>query len=287
MMKKINFIVVCSLFIMMMTGMICTSCGNSENAGKEPENSSVESSEMTDTHLPADVETTESEITQTEVAESKKETKGAESTASGKTVSESDNTPVSMSDALFIGDSRTVGIMEYAGLNEATFFCDTGMSVFNVQKKRISVPSIGKVTLEELLTNKKYGKIYIMLGINELGYEFNSIVDKYNEFIEFVKKTQPDAAVFLQANLHVSKKRSDSDKVINNTAIDKLNVELSKIADRKNIFYLDANVLFDDANGNLDAGKTQDQAHLLGKYYAEWGDWIRSESANYSTLNNN
>ena len=62
---------------------------------------------------------------------------------------------------------------------------------------------------------------------------------------------------------------------------------MSKIADNKKIFYLDANVLFDDANGNLDAGKTQDQAHLLGKYYAEWGDWIRSESANYSTVNNN
>ena len=270
MMKKINFIAVFSLLFVMMTGMIFTSCGNSENAGKESENSSVESSGITDTHLSTDVETSESE-----------------SATYGKPDSEANKAPASMEDALFIGDSRTVGIMEYAGLNEATFFCDTGMSVFNVRKKRISVPSIGKVTLDELLADKKYGKIYIMLGINELGYEFNSIVDKYSELIDFVKNTQPDAAVFLQANLHVSKKRSDSDKVINNAAINKLNTELSKIADNKKIFYLDANVLFDDANGNLDAGKTQDQAHLLGKYYAEWGDWIRSESANYSTVNNN
>lgn len=269
MMKKINFIAVFSLLFVMMTGMIFTSCGNSENAGKEPE------------------------TIQTEESDSKEETKNiestesAESTASGKLDSEANKAPASMEDALFIGDSRTVGIMEYAGLNEATFFCDTGMSVFNVRKDRISVPSIGKVTLDELLAEKKYGKIYIMLGINELGYEFDSIVDKYSELIDFVKNTQPDAAVFLQANLHVSKKRSDSDKVINNAAINKLNTELSKIADDKKIFYLDANVLFDDGNGNLDAGKTQDQAHLLGKYYAEWGDWIRSESANYSTVNNN
>lgn len=278
-MKKINFIAVFSLLIMMMAGMIFTSCGNSGKSDKEPENSSVENSESTDTSLPADVETSELETTQTGASDSKEETKSAESTASGKPVGEADKTPVSMADALFIGDSRTVGIMEYAGLNEASFFCDTGMSVFNVRKKRVSVPSIGKVTLDELLSDKKYGKIYIMLGINELGYEFKSIVDKYSEFIEFVKNSQPDAAIFLQANLHVSKKRSDSDRVINNAAINKLNAELSKIADNKNIFYLDANVLFDDANGNLDAGKTQDQAHLLGKYYAEWGDWIRRESA--------
>lgn len=280
-MKKINFIAVFSLLIMMAAGMIVSSCGHSDKTKEESKNSPAESSESADTGLWAESETTPSETTLTGESNSTEEPKSTESAVSGKPAAEAGKTPVSMADALFIGDSRTVGIMEYAGLNEADFFCDTGMSVFNVHKKRISVPTVGKITLDELLTNKKYGKIYIMLGINELGYEFKSIVDQYSQFIEFVKTSQPDAAVFLQANLHVSKKRSDSDRVINNDAINKLNSELSKIADQKNVFYLDANVLFDDANGNLDAGKTQDQAHLLGKYYSEWGEWIRRESAGY------
>ena len=67
-----------------------------------------------------------------------------------------------MADALFIGDSRTVGMMEYAGLTEANYFCSIGMDVFNIKKNRVSVPSVGKVTLEELLSNKKYGKIYMI-----------------------------------------------------------------------------------------------------------------------------
>lgn len=184
-----------------------------------------------------------------------------------------------LSDALFIGDSRTVGIMEYAGINEADFFCDTGMSVFNLQSKRISVPSVGKVTLEELLSNKKYGKIYVMLGINELGYNFNTLVEKYSSVIGYIEKKQPEALIFIEANLHVTKARSDTDKVINNSAIDKLNAELKKLASKDNEFYLDINTVFDDSQGALAKDKTQDNAHLYAKYYAQWGQWIKTQTA--------
>lgn len=186
-----------------------------------------------------------------------------------------------LSDALFIGDSRTVGIMEYALMSEAGFFCDTGMSVFNVKNKRLSVPGVGKVTLDELLSNKKYGKIYIMLGINELGYNFSNIISEYSSLVDYVEKKQPGAHVIIQANLHVTKTRSDSDKVINNASIDKLNSEIKKIAEKENRFYIDPNTLFDDAQGALDSSKTQDNAHLYAKYYAQWGEWIKTETAKY------
>ena len=51
-------------------------------------------------------------------------------------------------DALFIGDSRTVGISEYSDLKNATYFANTGMSVYNVLKEKVSIKSIGKVKLE-------------------------------------------------------------------------------------------------------------------------------------------
>lgn len=188
--------------------------------------------------------------------------------------------PAAVDDALFIGDSRTVGIMEYAGLNGADYFCSTGMNVFSVRSDRVSVPSVGKVTLSELLECKKYGKIYIMLGVNELGFGFQSIIDKYGELIEFVENSQKDADIFIQANLHVSRKRSESDGYINNSSINRLNSEISKFANGNNIFYIDANGLFDDEAGNLSADKTADDAHLLAKYYAEWGKWICTETAN-------
>jgi lysophospholipase L1-like esterase len=189
------------------------------------------------------------------------------------------NSDISMDDALFIGDSRTVGLMEYAGIDGADYFCTVGMSVYNIHKKPVSVPNVGKVTLTELLNSKKYGKIYIMLGINEVGYKFSNTIEKYSELIEFVKSKQSDAVIFIQANLHVTKSRSDSDKVVNNTAINGLNAELAKLADGKSKFYLDANILFDDKTGGLSSDKSKDGTHLYAKYYSEWGKWIIRQTA--------
>lgn len=187
--------------------------------------------------------------------------------------------PSSMENSLFIGDSRTVGLMEYAGLDGANFFADTGMSVYNIHKKTLSVPSVGKVTLDELLTGKTYSKIYVMLGVNEIGYDIGKTAEKYGELLLYIKERQPEAVLFIQANLHVSKERSDSDSVTNNYAIDRLNGELAKLADNKGVFYLDVNPVFDDENGNLSADKTGDSAHLYAKYYAEWGKWIAEQTS--------
>ena len=186
---------------------------------------------------------------------------------------------VSMNETLFIGDSRTVGLMEYSDLKEADFFCSVGMSVFNIHKNPVSVPNMGKLTLTELLDNKNYNKIYVMLGINEIGYKFESILSKYEELIDFIREKEPEALIIIQGNLHVTQSRSDSDDTFNNNAINNLNTALSNFADNENIFYLDANSLFDDENGALSKDKSSDDTHLYAKYYAEWGQWIIEQTS--------
>lgn len=184
----------------------------------------------------------------------------------------------SVDDALFIGDSRTVGLSEYSAMNEADFFSNVGMSVYNIYDKTVSVPKVGKVTLEQLLNNKKYAKIYVMLGINEVGYDIGKTTEKYKELVEFIKDRQPKAKVFIQANLHVTKGRSDRDKVVNNANINQLNKSISRIADNKKVFYMDVNQLFDDGYGNLSKDKSDDDTHLYAKHYIEWGKWIREKT---------
>lgn len=186
--------------------------------------------------------------------------------------------PVSMDNALFIGDSRTVGICEYAGLNEADFFATVGMSVYNVFDDTVSVPNVGKITLKELLSSKSYDKVYIMLGINEIGYKTDQTMENYAKLVETVKQTQPDAKIFVQANLHVTEELSQSDDVINNEAINCLNTSISKFADGRCVFYLDVNPLFDDESGCLDAKKTSDKVHIYAKHYIDWGKWIVEET---------
>ncbi len=210
------------------------------------------------------------------------QTTTAEESTDSQTEETPDSNPVStitMEDALFIGDSRTVGLMEYAQIGGASFFASVGMNVYNIHSKPVSVPSIGKITLEDLLQSKRYGKIYIMLGINELGYNMSRTVEKYNDLITYIREKQPGAFIFIQANLCVTKSRSDTDKIINNTAIGKLNTALAALADGETIFYLDANTIFNDGNGNLPFEKCIDSAHLYGKYYLEWGQWIMEQTA--------
>lgn len=186
--------------------------------------------------------------------------------------------PASMKNTLFIGDSRTVGLMDYAGLKGPHYFCYEGMNVFDIKKDVISVPSIGKVTLDELLSQKEYDRIYVMLGINELGYPLERVADSYEKLVKFIEKRQPNTKIILQANLHVSKKRSQEDKYINNKRINWLNKRIAKMANSNNIFYIDANPLFDDKKGNLAKKKTPDQVHLYAKGYKKWGKWIRKET---------
>ena len=186
--------------------------------------------------------------------------------------------PASMENALFIGDSRTVGLAEYAQMDDAHFFAAVGMTVYGVDTANVSVPHVGKVTLSELLKNHSYDKIYIMLGINELGYPVEKTLEKYCALIQSIQEAQPDTLIFVQANLHITKSRSDNDKVINNPKIDTFNDHISQLADHERIFYLDANCIFDDADGALSEAKSGDHAHPLAKYYQEWGNWIAEQT---------
>lgn len=177
-------------------------------------------------------------------------------------------------DALFIGDSRTVGLSEYADLGGADVFADSGMSVYKVFEKEIEIKGIGKTGLENLLKSKKYGKIYVMLGINELGYEHKQTVRKFKELVQRIQKLQPEAIIFIGANLHVTAEKSAQSDIYNNKNINRINEGIKKLADEKQIFYIDINEIFDDENGNLNAEYTTDKVHVLGKYYEQWAEWI-------------
>lgn len=181
--------------------------------------------------------------------------------------------------ALFIGDSRTVGIAKYSGITEADFFCTTGMDVYTVRQKESSIGAWEKGTLlEDVLTGHQYDRIFIMLGINELGYNLEGTSGVYGDLLNWIRGLQPDAYLIVQANLHVGKKRSDTDKVINNPRIVQLNDYLAAYADGSTVFYLDVNPIFCDEEGNLIAAYTFDDTHPYGKYYALWADWLRENT---------
>ena len=177
-------------------------------------------------------------------------------------------------DVLFIGDSRSVGLKTYAPKEGATYFVSEGLNVYKLDEQLLNVDNIGKTTLKDLLKNNKFGKIYIMLGINELGYDFDTNCIKYKQLISLIKELQPESIIVIHGNLRVTKEKSDSDKLFNNTNINKFNEAISKFADNINTIYIDVNPMFDDGQGNLNSEYSGDNVHLYGNYYADWSKWL-------------
>lgn len=180
---------------------------------------------------------------------------------------------------LFIGDSRTIGIFLYSHLSNIDFYAVEGVSVYGIWDKPsdIEISGLGKVDLATVLQNGEYANIHVLLGINELGSPLDTTAQTYGKFIDDIRSYQPNARVYIAANIHVSQAKSDSHQVFNNGRINYLNNELKKFADNNKVFYLDANVLFDDANGHLNGDYTSDGVHLRAKYYIPWGQWLMEQ----------
>ncbi|MBQ8259125.1 MAG: hypothetical protein IJY97_06125 [Clostridia bacterium] len=180
------------------------------------------------------------------------------------------------SDTLFLGDSRTVGFYLYARIPGATYFARTSMNVYNVFDDKVSeTKDTSSYNLAELLAERKFGKIYILLGINEIGYSHSSVVKNYSSVIEYIKQYQPEAKIIIQSNMHVTKKKSDSNpNTFSNTRIDELNSRLAALADNKKVFYLGFEEIFDDESGAMSPDYSGDGVHLYAKCYKLWRDFI-------------
>lgn len=186
-------------------------------------------------------------------------------------------------DALFIGDSRTQGLYEYGGFGEnVTFYCKTSLTVYDLFKKgKAFIEEEGeRITLEQALTKHTFGKIYLMVGINEMGTGTpESFFEEYARAVYRIRQLQPDAVIFVQAIMNVGEKKNASDPIFNNLNIAVRNVELQTLADDKTVFYIDVNEVLCDENGNLFEGWSNDQIHLKAKYYAVWKEFLLNHGA--------
>lgn len=181
-------------------------------------------------------------------------------------------------DALFIGDSRTQGMLEYGGLEDrAAFYCQTSLTVYDLFKKDKAFVKEGgrKLTLTEALTQRQFGKIYLMVGINEMGTGTpESFFEEYARAVYRIQQLQPDAIVFVQAIMRVAGEKNAADPLFNNHNINVRNVEIQTLADNRTVFYIDVNEAVCDENGNLHDDWTFDQIHLKAKYYQVWKEFL-------------
>ena len=184
-------------------------------------------------------------------------------------------------DALFIGDSRTVGLMQYCKEldGHATFYCQQALTIFNLLTREVVKTDHGKISIDQALQERQFGKIYLMIGINEMGTGNDDyFIKHYQAAIERIHALQPNAIIYLEAIMHVTGRKNASDPIFNNTRINRRNERIKTLADNVTYFYIDMNEAIDDANGNLRKDLSYDDAHLLGSSFGYWYDFLKTHA---------
>lgn len=182
------------------------------------------------------------------------------------------------SNVAFIGDSRTQAFLMYAGLKDVTDYTNIGLMVDTAITKKFITNSRGeKITILDDLAYSNIDTVYIMLGINELGWVYSSIfIQKYEELIDKIHEIKPNCEVIVQSIIPVTKTKSDNDAIYNNPKIVEYNKLIKEMADRKNIQYIDLVPVLADAYGNLPEDASTDGIHLNKEYCLKWLDCLQN-----------
>lgn len=241
------------------------------------------------------------EATSEEVTETQEETteKAEEASASEESPVTYEYTQVDDSyfnDAVFIGDSISYGFELYVTekrangetvLGEAKFLTSGslsyGNSLWDVSDESVHPTYNGeKMKLEDAIAQIKPGKIYILLGTNDVAlYGVEQTIANADTEISRMLEASPGAEIFIMSTTpKYSPAESDVDGALNNADIDALNVAMRNFAVEKGYNFMNIAPLFKDETGGLAADYCSDKEgmgiHFTSAAYDIWLNFLYS-----------
>lgn len=182
-------------------------------------------------------------------------------------------------DAVFIGDSRQEGFALYSGLKNVKAYTGVGIAVNSIFTKEIIEYGNSKISIMDALSRTEFSKVYIMLGLNEMGWgDKTNIIDYYEKIIDRIREINPDAMIYVQTVIPVSEKKSSSNDTYTNENIAELNELLIEMAEEKLVFYLDMVEALADETGVLPADAASDGVHLTPGYCKQWLAYLKTHT---------
>ena len=182
-------------------------------------------------------------------------------------------------DAVFVGDSRTEGLRMYSGLAGAQFFSEVGLTVTKAFSDSFVALDGQYLTAAEALRQADYGKVYIMLGMNELGWVYESVfADEYGKIIDVIRESHPGAEIYVQSIIPVSRWKDGSNDIYTNANVVRLQKALAEMCMEKGVHYVNVAEAVQDADGFLPADATPDGLHLTPEYCKIWLDYLRTHT---------
>lgn len=192
-------------------------------------------------------------------------------------------------DAAFVGDSRTDGFMLYSGIGTGTNLTSNGLSIFKLAEKEALKIDGKKYTLLEALALEQYGKVYLSLGVNELGiHNDGRFYDSYCAAIDEIRKVQPNAVIYIQGLIPLNEKQIEeyngNKYNLTNEHLRVYNDLMRQAAEEKQVVYLDLYSEFADENGALPEGVSRDGVHLVKDACRQWLDYLKTHTVEFDEL---
>lgn len=283
---KRGLIIVCACLLIVSS--LFSGCGTSDTQGTTEEVTQATEEQTT--------EATSEEVTETQ----------EETTEEAEEASASEESPVTyeytqvddsyFNDAVFIGDSISYGFELYVTekrangetvLGEAQFLTSGslsyGNSLWDVSDESVHPTYNGeKMKLEDAIALIKPGKIFILLGTNDVAlYGVEQTIANADTEISRMLEASPGAEIFIMSTTpKYSPAESNVDGALNNADIDALNVAMRQFAVEKGYNFMNIAPLFKDETGGLAADYCSDKEgmgiHFTSAAYDIWLDFLYS-----------
>ena len=189
-------------------------------------------------------------------------------------------------DAAFVGDSVSLKLSYYAmstgKLGAAQFFTSgslgSGNALGEITDESVHPAYQGtKMLIEDCIMNSGAGKVYIMLGMNDLAvYGIDGTIENYLELISRIKEKSPEVHIIIQAMTPMTDTSNILGSSLNNEVIREYNLRLAEVAQEQGYSFLDvASVMYDEQNVSLNRDYCSDPDNM-GVHFTEAGcvAWI-------------
>lgn len=205
----------------------------------------------------------------------------------GKPAPESPGSSGYFGDAIIVGDTRLVQLLPTYGIGSfQKVLYGTAVSVSNVLEYD-NVNADGEAeTLISALTGKQYGKIYICLGLNELGWAYPEVFEEdYRALISDIRAVQPTALIYLLAIVPVDEAQFDNDYIYN-SRIQQYNSMILSVAESNRIYFVDCYAGMANSSGSLNPSYTSDGFYINEDGAEAWWNYIASHTVDPEVYEN-
>lgn len=194
-------------------------------------------------------------------------------------------------DVVFIGDSVSVMLQYYCAstkaLGNAKFLCAGSLSATNalwpVSDQSVHPTYQGKKMLvEDGVAASGAKKVYIMLGINNIGYGVTRARDDMVLLIDRILQKAPGCQIYIQSVTPMAETSTIVTNMLNNEKIKEYNNAMLTLCEENGWYFVNVSEVFRDENGFLPSEDCSDNysmgIHFTNAAAEKWVNYLRTHT---------